>query len=391
MFDLLPKDLLIEVLSSSPVKLLLKCRCVCKAWDSIITDPLFISKHLKKSTERNRFIMYCADGGTEHYLLYTKESFPGKPVEEFDCPWTSLSHLVNIVGSCNGVLCLSDDIRGVYPNRVALWNPSVRKIVTIPCPEVKLNADGEFCYYSLGFGFDSKSDDYKFVRIVYMADNVRIFSPPLVEIYSSKNRYWRNDVEYDLKSSIRPFTSAAFVNGACHWVASKPGNGGGEQEVIVSFDLGEEVFREMEIPNCLVNKYVFMDVAVFDGSLLLVAFVKEIGLERSFSVWRIAENGVSGSWTWTKLFSTSHLEGIGRFVAFRQNEEVLLERISGLLVLYDFKTEEISDTGISGKADYSYFDIFVDSLVLMAKLEVDASSSSSRMVIDKASGQSKEA
>ncbi|KAF2293492.1 hypothetical protein GH714_002234 [Hevea brasiliensis] len=78
----------------------------------------------------------------------------------------------------------------------------------------------------------------------------------------------------------------------------------------------------MEVPDCLVKKYQFVDVAVFDGSLLLVASFKLTG-EGCFTVWMMKEYGVPGSWT--KLFDIpdfkSHLKWIRKLVAFRQSDE----------------------------------------------------------------------
>ncbi|MCH86633.1 F-box/kelch-repeat protein [Trifolium medium] len=46
----LPFDLIPEILSRQPVKLLLQFRCVCKSWNSLISDPKFAKKHLSLST-----------------------------------------------------------------------------------------------------------------------------------------------------------------------------------------------------------------------------------------------------------------------------------------------------------------------------------------------------
>ncbi|KAF2293480.1 hypothetical protein GH714_002194 [Hevea brasiliensis] len=51
----------------------------------------------------------------------------------------------------------------------------------------------------------------------------------------------------------------------------------------------------------LVKKYHFIDVAVSDGSLLLVAITK-LTEEGCFSVWMMKEYGVPGSWTNLSIF-----------------------------------------------------------------------------------------
>ncbi|KAF2293398.1 hypothetical protein GH714_001269 [Hevea brasiliensis] len=307
MSDHLPQELLEEILSRLPVKSILICRCVSKTWYSLITNPSFIACHLKKTAARNSgllFFSYCKTEpcppyrNNESYLLYPDELF-ANPVEELDRPCKGFKGLFDIVGSCNGVFCLS---YGYYAP--ALWNPSVRKIVNIPRPNVTFTSRG-FHKHSHGFGFDSSTGDYKLVRIVYLPDSNFNFDkiPPLVEIYSLRSRGWRK-VDNDLKCVIPDFSTSAFLNGTCHWVATKPPNGPGVCDAILSFSLGDEVFGEMEVPDCLAKKYHYINVAVSDGSLLLVAFT-ETTEERCFSVWMMKEYGVPGSWT--KLFNISHL------------------------------------------------------------------------------------
>ncbi|XP_057998933.1 F-box/kelch-repeat protein At3g23880-like, partial [Hevea brasiliensis] len=245
MSDHLPQELLAEILSRLPVKSILICRCVSKTWYSLITNPSFIAHHLKKTPARNSGLLFFGYVTEEldfpfkpyaRYLLYPDESFPANHVEELDCPLKGLKVLYKIVGSCNGVFCLS---YGRY-NRVVLWNPSVRKIVKIPWPNVTLNSHG-LHKDSLGFGFDSSADDYKLVRIVYLPGSNFDFDeiPPFVEIYSLRSRGWKK-VDNDLKYVITDLSKSAFLNGTFHWVATKPPDKTGVWYAIVSFSLGEE-------------------------------------------------------------------------------------------------------------------------------------------------------
>jgi hypothetical protein len=39
----LSDEMIVEILVRLPVKFLLRCRAVCKAWRAIVNDPLFVS------------------------------------------------------------------------------------------------------------------------------------------------------------------------------------------------------------------------------------------------------------------------------------------------------------------------------------------------------------
>ncbi|XP_058006579.1 uncharacterized protein LOC131181983 [Hevea brasiliensis] len=203
------------------------------------------------------------------------------------------------VSTCNGVFCLSDDVYGKYTGRAALWNPSVRKFIAIPGPNVTFTSHGPYIH-SLGFGFDSTTDDFKLVSVVYLQDSDFNFYeiPPLVEIYSLRSRCWRM-VHNDLRHAIPECSTSAFLKGA-----------------------------------------------LFDGSLLLVHFMKLIGEEEDFSVWMMKEYRIR------------------KLVACRLNGKVLLAKGGRKLVFYVPKTEEIFDAEILGDVR---FDAFVDSLVLLSE------------------------
>uniref|UniRef100_A0A494G8U7 F-box domain-containing protein n=1 Tax=Solanum lycopersicum TaxID=4081 RepID=A0A494G8U7_SOLLC len=53
----LPFDLLPEILCRLPVKLLIQLRCVCKFFNSLISDPNFAKKHLRMSTKRHHLML----------------------------------------------------------------------------------------------------------------------------------------------------------------------------------------------------------------------------------------------------------------------------------------------------------------------------------------------
>lgn len=63
-------DLIEEILCMLPVKLLLQLRCLCKSFNSLISDPKFSKKHLRLSTTRhNLMVTYTKNNSSELLLL----------------------------------------------------------------------------------------------------------------------------------------------------------------------------------------------------------------------------------------------------------------------------------------------------------------------------------
>lgn len=82
---------------------------------------------------------------------------------ELDFPFHSVNWYFRIVGSCNGVVCLSDDDR-CYVHTIILWNPSITKSFNLPRPSVVFQTHGPFMH-SIGFGFDSINHDCKWLGL----------------------------------------------------------------------------------------------------------------------------------------------------------------------------------------------------------------------------------
>lgn len=51
-------DMIVETLSRLPVKSLMRFKCVCKSWYSLVKDPNFIYKHLEKDNNM-RLMVRC--------------------------------------------------------------------------------------------------------------------------------------------------------------------------------------------------------------------------------------------------------------------------------------------------------------------------------------------
>ncbi|XP_059650087.1 putative F-box protein At3g16210 [Cornus florida] len=172
-------------------------------------------------------------------------------------------------GSCNGLVCLSNVL---CSGTIYLWNPSLRKLKTLPnSPDIKSPIIySNLVYYSicLAFGFHPKVNDYKVVKIwclVYEMDEPYKYQF-LTDVYSLSTDSWRRiDVTPSCYSFYR---NPAIVNGAAYWVATKKTSEGSCEKLLMRFEMGDEVFEEVMLPDGVTN--CCAEIAVLGELLYLI-------------------------------------------------------------------------------------------------------------------------
>ncbi|EYU24892.1 hypothetical protein ABFS82_13G026500 [Erythranthe guttata] len=369
MSDYFPADLLSEILVKLPVKTLIRFTAVSKSWRSIITSAAFIASHLSNNSE-NQTLLLTRHGKhcklDQFSLLKASENgnFGINSSSEIEIPFEFPIDYSRIVGSCDGLVCLSNDMFFRNPSipSIIIWNPSVRNHIVLPNPTIN---PIESHNVVLGFGGLS-SNVYKVVRLVYVRkiDDVGCLSvPPQVEIFSlDARRSWRRligGVDVTLWA-LKSMHCRAYVNGVVHWLAYKPFDENQPRRCsILAFDFDNEVFGEVMPPDELAKEAsVSLGIFVIEDSLVIVGSNMV-----SWNVWMMKEYCVRESWT--KLYTIDLLEEITNFVWFWNSGEALLTIRDLGLVVYNPETKETKDPGIYGDP-YSFFvDNYVESLVLV--------------------------
>ncbi|XP_062009174.1 putative F-box protein At3g16210 [Rosa rugosa] len=244
------EDVLVEILARLPVKTLIRFRCVCTAWRSLISDPHFLKKQRKYDAERGLndsdlrllFSMKPPSSMGLVDLKGLKDAELAKrfredrvATRELDFP-VSLDHgydMVN-VGTSNGIICIQFN-RGEY----ALWNPCTGEYNVLPKPSV-------FCYPRYyGFGYDEINDDYKVVKGSHCETDGNGPLKPLIQVFSLRKGTWKT---YPGPKNVCMRGQGAFVNGNLHWLWFEEW-WKTESKEIRPFSLAEEKFQEaMPIP-----------------------------------------------------------------------------------------------------------------------------------------------
>ncbi|XP_062162700.1 F-box/kelch-repeat protein At3g06240-like [Alnus glutinosa] len=309
MSDTLPNEVVAEILSRLPVKSVIKFRCVSKTWCSLISSPHFIATHLSRALSNHeypsnlvfhhfdyplkkdrsaaiRIHQLSLDPEMQERSLVTQESdVRGDPADfiEFRCSRDCMM----VIGSSNGLFCLTKGF-----DSYVLCNPCIQKAISIPHPNIGLRGLETQTH---GFGYCPKTDDYKVVRIVHAEGTTH----SLVEIYTLRTGAWRSFMALGPPYYFRePFGSPSlrniFFNGAVHWPARTPEHQRPFHHLIVSFDIEDEVFREMAMPKSLQDEETFeLFMAVVDGLLALIPY----GDDQDVPVWVMKEYGRAESWT----------------------------------------------------------------------------------------------
>lgn len=395
MSDFLPSDVVVDILIRLPVKSLVRFRCVCKNWFSLISSNTFITTHTHTNRHDNNnsglllfrygksnLVNIVISRQYENFSLRTDDGSFGNNNNfiQLNCPlkphsFWSRYDFTNIVGSWNGLFCFAynDHYQRNYYS-YTLWNPSIHRAISLPEPNFTLSLHGR-SKHSHGFGYDPSTNDIKLVRLVYLEGRLHDYKvPPLVEIYTLNTGCWRAIAAPAPSYIVNERCLSVFVNGASHWVAHNPPEEGTFRNVIVAFDMVDEVFHEIPVPDCFVGKlYLNMTVAVLDGLLCLVPFNERME-EQSFSIWIMKEYGIGESWT--KLFNIHISQGLKRVVAFRKNGEVLVTDRNGELLSYEPHIKRVTQLGFLSLPEESetrtmyceswfYLDKYGESLILL--------------------------
>ncbi|XP_024994766.1 F-box/kelch-repeat protein At3g23880-like [Cynara cardunculus var. scolymus] len=375
MSDYLPSDLHLEILKRLPLNSILRCSTVCKSWNSLISSNDFISAHqnLIKSingdgTQTLLVRYFDRTHKIEKYIIGRDDETFGLQFSDIEFQYASTTAYFRVVGYCDGVVCLSDDLfDSTY--MVILWNPSIRKSVRVLVPNYEQTwSQGTV----LGFGVCPRTHDPKIVRIVCVNDfsvphMVRIQDHSSVEVFSPASGAWRKHFgvnHYRPHKMIQITWSQICFNGVIHWIACDKQLESNLRCLIMSFDLVHEVFAEMPLPDALARQHVSkLSISNRKGYLTVMEYDMEKGKE-SCGVWVMKEYGMMRSWE--KLFMI-HLPGLLRKpVGFRMNGDMVVAMKNNELVSIECNGN-IKSLNLYGNIRSYFLGLFMESLILVDK------------------------
>ncbi|KAF5441919.1 hypothetical protein F2P56_037129 [Juglans regia] len=276
----LPENVVVEILLRLPVKSLVRFRCVSKRWCSLISDPRFSKSQFRRASVRSQRLLISSRSGIRSLdceAPFEDSSTPSVLV----VPFQKRGRYVSIIGSCNGLVCVS-----LYSHRdYYIWNPSTGNYRKLPDPGISLPGRK----YWHGFGYDPSTDDYKL-----LVANFRM--PPSREsegkVFSFKRNSWKRILRGLEDPGYTEDSAGILCNGSLHWylqLCREPLSG----QKIHGFDLAEEKFHEIPMPSVEYGpEYVCTQTLSNLGERLCLIFC----MSTHFQIWGMMEYGVIESW-----------------------------------------------------------------------------------------------
>ncbi|KAK0597905.1 hypothetical protein LWI29_029675 [Acer saccharum] len=230
----LMNDVMFNILVRLPLKSLLQCKCVCKLWQNLISDPVFIFNYSRQHPQYQVSGFYL-----EKYLflqLHSELLFIPWEGQDEAVPETSLSFIgddkgIYIKHSCNGLLLCSsfrchDEDREYY-----VCKPTTKQYLPLlkpPCEKV----------LGISIAYDpNKSPNY---QVICISESEVSFNHRQIKIYSSATGSWRDSGNPFIIFDEMLFNRGVYWNGALHWV----GNG----DLSLRFDVQKELMLTMPMP-----------------------------------------------------------------------------------------------------------------------------------------------
>ena len=328
----LPEEMIIETLLKLPVKSLLRFRCVCKSWCALFNNLNFISKYLNNDNNTRLIIHYMEkyDGPDEFgYPLFLSSLFPDETLTNL-----SLQAIDNPVhgelgGPYDGIFCIFGN-----NNRITLWNRATKESRVLPKCTISLPKYTSTFSKCIGFGLDPMNTDYKLVLIFTLWNEKLdlLYEYSHVAVYSLCTNSWRycdcfKSNHYYMDGTF----DSVYLDGICYWLSEFRDN---DHKVIISFDLGNEVFEEIQEPHTLESTPTVL--GIYNHSLCLLL---SHHIENYYDVFVMKDK------SWIKQLSVGPLNGVKKPLGFWKRGAFFVHSINEQLLLYDPDTQVMRDLG----------------------------------------------
>ncbi|KAF5194937.1 F-box protein [Thalictrum thalictroides] len=367
---LLPLDIIMDIFSRLPIKTILQCKCVCKNWFNIISNPTFSIVQFSQATNVSnpdiilnyKYNLYFAENNDDEYNknhpILSCKKIDNSPVKN-----TSSMANLSVLGSYNGLLCLTvlHKIRFLGSNPIYIFNPITGDRLRLPDPQSYEDEDKPRIFLS-GLGFDVSIGKFKIVLAFCYSDD----SKSELQVHTLGSNIWRRKVGI---VPIEPFDSLqdfsfVFVNGSLHWITIADNFPNSRKLVITSFHFGVEEFGIVPKPKSvvvdpqLIYPRIYFVLGVLDEHLSLV----DSSSRNFIRIW--FKKNDNGKKSWIKKFVIQknlvcrQLNEAIVPIKLREKGEILFLLLgSEYMVSYNIESRKCRSLKVgSQESDCTYFD-----------------------------------
>ncbi|GLU15675.1 hypothetical protein SLE2022_321470 [Rubroshorea leprosula] len=347
-FHLLPEEILLEILSRLPIISLMRFKTTSHAGYDLIANPgLPAIFHNRVSDSNPCLILFDYNFHVPRGSYFVDIEDCSRRVRKIDP--LQLSKVYDLVGSCNGLLCISLSDGSSESYSLLIYNPFVGDAVRVPAANPFPNQREVF-----GFGFHPRTGEFKVVRIVWFkldVEDVEEVKKLTVQVFTVGTTEWRTKGDRTPQLAGVAGPPDAIVEGSLHWVNFVAVGGNGAIFGIISFELADEVFVEILHPPC--QRFVSRpySLSVINGCLSAARLVDTL----HFDIWVMKQYRVKEHWV--KQFSfdpcspgkwPGYLRIFPEFICALKNGEILLRYDDNSLVSYDPVEKRFKNLQMSG-------------------------------------------
>ncbi|CAA7060667.1 unnamed protein product [Microthlaspi erraticum] len=237
MLDVLPEDLVREILSRVPVTCLVRLRSTCKQWNNLIKDPEFIITNQSRNSaagEKQSMIVLLKQVGVYEFLT-------SKLVKLKDRLYDSDKFYIYDIYYCDGLLLCTivNKIRNddeQFVSRLVVWNPILGQTKWIDLT----NRYRVYDIFTLGH---DGNKNYKILRIFYGDSSYKRG----LEIYDCKVNSWKSLDEDVTRDDWGILARGASLNGDSYWIGYDESDK--DVPMLISFDFSVEKLQRQFLPN----------------------------------------------------------------------------------------------------------------------------------------------
>ncbi|KAJ4882747.1 putative F-box protein [Raphanus sativus] len=345
-YDVLPLDLVMEIIGRLPVKSIARFLLVSKLWATTIRSRDFIKSFPLGScnSSQPRFLI-ASNGryGKERYFEWY--FFSSSFLSRSSCP---LPYHVYRAHYVNGLVCTG------YGQEQFIVNPTTGKSIALPRVRTRRKVAISF------FGYDSVSDEYK-VLCMTEAQRGPNFQGPSSEhqvfTLGAKKRSWRM-VECSIDH--RPWSSGVCIDGFIYYCAETDKSV--SQHSVMRFDLRSEKFHRITgVPTETVlseeAQYSYVVILNYQGKVAIPTQTSRY----TFDVWVMDQDAEEHKWLkkltfsvepWKSLFDFISIQGItlmGEFILAPYGYSP-----HSYVVLYNHYIGKFSKIKVNGNPGCSY-------------------------------------